>query len=105
MHDVQLTVSLLSRNEGVPGSANKHNVASLQKIRNGKRTHKRAKYVFFLLPSQLSFPSVCDYIESCMETPLHRSLILDGPAGRIEAILWSVRSDPEVAPPLSLIHI
>lgn len=34
-----------------------------------------------------------------MQTPLHRSLLLDGPAGRIEAILWSVAAEPDAVPP------
>jgi hypothetical protein len=39
-----------------------------------------------------------------MQTPLHRSLMLDGPAGRIETILWSVPLGPDVpAPPLAAV--
>jgi alpha/beta superfamily hydrolase len=39
------------------------------------------------------------YMGSCMHTQPHRTLMLSGPAGRIETILWSTSEEGAVAPP------
>lgn len=45
--------------------------------------------------------ALCGYMDSRMSTQLHRTLMLSGPAGRIESILWSISEEGEGGrPPL-----
>src|SRR5271154_6797346 len=47
---------------------------------------------------------VCGYMGSCMHKQPHRTLMLSGPAGRIETILWtSSENDEDVRPPLAAV--
>lgn len=46
---------------------------------------------------------VCGLIEVHMPEPLHRSLFVPGPAGRLESLLWSVAENPNGTVPLAAI--
>jgi alpha/beta superfamily hydrolase len=45
----------------------------------------------------------CILIDSNVTTPLHRSLMLPGPTGRLEALLWSTPSSENEMPPLAAV--
>lgn len=46
---------------------------------------------------------LCVYMGYGMEAQPHRTLMLSGPAGRLEAILWSIPQAGAAAPPLSAV--
>lgn len=109
MTGVLSIVASLPRKRAFQGQ---HTVASRLKNRNGKTTllTKNLLQGHFQGPSDrkyacliCSVPPHCGYIGSWMPPQLHRSLTIPGPAGRLEAILWSTSDDGGITPPLAAI--
>jgi alpha/beta superfamily hydrolase len=62
-----------------------------------------AEKIIITLNAVCSAAPLCGYMDSVMSTPAHRTLMLSGPAGRIETILWSISGNEGNAPPLTAV--
>jgi uncharacterized protein len=86
--------------EGIPGSATHRSIAPKNSQRETRGT---AEEIFAALKCDLSVAAACGYMLCCMPVQAHRSLLLPGPAGRLETLLWSVADQGETAPPLAAV--
>ena len=81
---------------------NPHNVASLNKNRKGNAPHV---LIFLIKCRPAIVSSAAPWLHGFrMAVQPHRSLMLPGPAGRVEAILWSMAAENTAAqPPLAAV--
>src|SRR4029077_20627665 len=80
-------------------------VASRNKNRNGKRRVRLKMFFLDLATGAICLAAqLCGYMDSRMPTQPHRTLMLSGPAGRMETILWATSEEGKGArPPLAAV--